>query len=79
MKFLKNLASQSVLPYVAWLAVAILAVSPLFQIGVNSSDDFQYYVTAQRSWDYWAMDHYYYAITGRFYFPICSTISLQPS
>lgn len=70
MKFLKNLASQSVLPYVAWLAVAILAVSPLFQIGVNSSDDFQYYVTAQRSWDYWAMDHYYYAISGRFYFLI---------
>ena len=68
MKALKELSLQQTVPFLALLAVAVLTVIPLFSIGVNTSDDFQYYVTAQQSWDYWAMDHYYYAITGRFYF-----------
>lgn len=63
-------ALKTLLPYMALLAVAVLMAIPLFDIGFNTSDDFQYYVTAQQSWDYWAMDHYYYAITGRFYFLI---------
>ena len=63
-------ALKTLLPYMALLVVAVLMAIPLFDIGFNTSDDFQYYVTAQQSWDYWAMDHYYYAITGRFYFLI---------
>ena len=58
-------ALKTLLPYMALLAVAVLMAIPLFDIGFNTSDDFQYYVTAQQSWDYWAMDHYYYAITGK--------------
>ncbi len=70
MKSLRKLSFQTALPYIALLSVAVLSVIPLFKIGVNTADDFQYYVTAQRSWKYWAMDHYFYAISGRFYFLI---------
>ncbi|MCR4658927.1 MAG: hypothetical protein K5650_01380 [Bacteroidales bacterium] len=56
-----------VLTYAATLVLTLL---PLFKVGFTSSDDFQYYVTSLQTWEYWQMDHYYYSLSGRFYFLI---------
>ena len=55
----------------ALLATALLHLLPFFKVGFTTSDDVQYYVTAQQSWQYWLMDHQCYAEhQGRFYFLI---------
>lgn len=56
---------------VAFVATVILSLVPFFRIGFTTSDDVQYFVTAQQSWQYWLMDHQVYAQhQGRFYFLI---------
>ena len=56
---------------VAFVATVILSLVPFFRVGFTTSDDIQYFVTAQQSWQYWLMDHQVYAQhQGRFYFLI---------
>ena len=59
---------QSLWMYAAFLATILLSVLPFFRVGFTTSDDAQYFVTAQQSWQYWLMDHQVYAQhQGRFY------------
>ena len=52
-------------------ATVVLSLLPFFKVGFTTSDDLQYFVTAQQSWQYWLMDHRAYAEgQGRFYFLI---------
>ncbi|MBR3529011.1 MAG: hypothetical protein IKN84_05045 [Bacteroidales bacterium] len=54
-----------------FVATIILSLLPFFKVGFTTSDDVQYFVTAQQSWQYWLMDHRAYAEgQGRFYFLI---------
>ena len=53
----------------AYTATAIITLLPFFQVGITNSDDFQYYNTAHRDWQYWLEDAKIYAQgAGRFYF-----------
>lgn len=54
-----------------FIATIILSLLPFFKVGFTTSDDVQYFVTAQHSWQYWLIDHKAYAEgQGRFYFLI---------
>ncbi len=54
-----------------FVVTVILSLIPFFKVGFTTSDDLQYFVTAQQSWQYWLMDHRAYAEgQGRFYFLI---------
>lgn len=53
----------------AFIVTVFLSLVPFFKVGFTTSDDVQYFVTAQQGWDYWMMDHEVYAqYQGRFYF-----------
>lgn len=48
---------------------AVITLLPFFQVGLTNCDDFQYYQTAHRDWQFWLIDAKSYAQgAGRFYF-----------
>ncbi len=62
-----------------FVATIILSLIPFFKVGFTTSDDLQYFVTAQHSWQYWLMDHRAYAEgEGRFYFLITKFFYYAP-
>lgn len=70
---------EKVFWFLAYAATAVLTLLPFFHVGFTTSDDFQYFNTAQQNWDYWMMDAEAYAHgAGRFYFLITKIFYYVP-
>ena len=70
---------EKVFWFLAYTATAVLTLLPFFHVGFTTSDDFQYFNTAQQNWDYWMMDAEAYAHgAGRFYFLITKIFYYVP-
>lgn len=66
-----NQKQEKWLMVATFATVALLTLLPFFKIGFATDDDFQYFVTAHRSWQQWMEDAKWYAVcSGRFYFLI---------
>ena len=56
---------------ILFLTTVVLSLIPFFKVGFTTSDDVQYFITAQQNWQYWMMDHHYFALgQGRFFYLI---------
>ena len=70
MNFLKNIKitkDNGILLFL-FVIIAIITLAPLFNVGIITNDDFEYYITSLRGMDYWWEDAQCYAnSSGRFY------------
>ena len=70
---------KTLLTYLGLAVTAVLTLIPFFSVGFTTADDFQYYNTAQTSWQIWMADAKIYAeSTGRFYFLVTKVFYYVP-
>ena len=81
MNFLKNIKitkDNGILLFL-FVIIAIITLAPLFNVGIITNDDFEYYITSLRGMDYWWEDAQCYAnSSGRFYLLLVKPIFYIP-